>query len=308
MDNILISINKMLIMINPSFLLTFIEVANRSSMVEAAKFLKITAAAVSKQIQHLESHLQIPLFKRSTRRLELSEEGLTYLKYAKEILLAYQKAEGALSYAKDEPAGLIKVICGPQVGYLYVLPKIQEFLDQFPKIQIQMDFTQIVPDVEKEKIDVVVGLSTAIPNHWIQKTLMRSRWVFCASPEYFKRKGVPKKPSDLMHHHIITHSSRQPDNLIRFENGESIFFNPILYFNDTRAMRRAALHGVGIVQLHEYIVEEDLKEKKLVKILEKFSEKENTIPIHLSYSQQSKCHLRIRKFIDFMVHIFSNKK
>lgn len=301
-------INELLIMINPAFLISFIEVANRSSMVEAARHLKITAAAVSKHIQSLENQLKVPLLKRSTRRVELTEEGLVYLKHAKEILEAYQRAEGALSYAKDEPSGLLRVVCGPQVGYLYVLPKIQEFLLRFPKIQIHMDFTQIVPDVEKEKIDIVVGLSTAIPNHWIQRTLTKSRWVFCASPDYFKRMGLPKKPSDLINHKIITHSSRQPNNVIHFATGESILFEPILYFNDTRAMRRATLHGVGIVQLHEYIVADDLKEKKLITVLEKYSEKENTIPIHISYSPNAKCHLRTRKFIDFMVEIFAKEE
>lgn len=162
-----------------------------------------------------------------------------------------------------------------------------------------------MPDLEKEQIDVVVGLSSGIPPHWKQKMLTQARWIFCASPEYLKKHGTPKKPADLTKHQIITRIQRTPNNLIEFKTGESIPFEPYLYFNDTRAMRRSALYGLGIAQLHDYIIAKDIEENGLVEILSKYSEPKKTIPIHISYFPSTHLHIKIRKFLDFMTEIVS---
>lgn len=298
----LITINDWLIMINPVWLVSFLEVANRSNMAAAAKHLKITPAAISKHILSLEDKLGIPLLKRSTRRIELTHEGLLYYPHAKQILDAFDQAEAAISHSKEEPSGLLKIVCGPEIGNLFLLPYLKEFLERYPQLRVNIEFTQVVPDLEKEKVDVVLGLTTGIPVNCIQRTLMHARWVFCASPEYLEKYGEPEKLSDLAEHRIITHSGRCPNNVIAFNNGESVQFEPYLYFNDTREMRRIALQGLGIVQLHDYIIAQDLRENRLVEILQEHVDPK-TIPIHISYLHASHVHIKIRKFVDFMVEI-----
>ena len=290
-------------MIQPVWLRTFIEVVNRTSMAAAARHLRITPAAVSKHVLAIEKALGMQLLQRSTRRIDLTPEGALYFEHAKAILEAYERAEAVLSHAKDEPRGTLKIVCGPQIGNLYVIPHLKEFLERYPKLRLQIDFTQTVPDLEKEKVDIVVGLSTGIPVNCIQRTLMYARWVFCASPEYLSKYGVPKKPSDLVQHRIITRTERQPNNVIDFDKGKTIHFEPYLYFNDTRAIRRGALQGLGIAQLHDYIIADDLKENRLVEILSKFTDQKKSIPIHISYLQTSHVHIKIRRFIDFMLEI-----
>lgn len=290
-------------MINPVWLNSFIETVNRSSMAEAARHLRITSAAVSKHILSLENALEIQLLKRSTRRIELTHEGMIYFEHAKNILSAYREAENAISLSKEEPSGMLKIVCGPQIGNLYVIPHLKEFLSRYPKIRLNILSTQTMPDLEKEKVDIVVGLTTGIPTYCIQRTLMYARWIFCASPEYLEKFGEPKKPSDLVKHQIITRIQRLPNNLIEFKTGESIMFEPYIFYNDTRAIRRCALEGLGIAQLHDYIVAEDLKEGKLIEILKKYSEPKKTIPIHLYYFPASHIHLKVRCFVDFMIEI-----
>lgn len=164
-----------------------------------------------------------------------------------------------------------------------------------------------MPDLEKENVDIVLGLTDGIPVNCIQRTLTHARWVFCASPEYLKKFGIPKKPSDLVQHRIITRTQRQPNNMIEFKTGESIQFDPYLYFNDTRTIRRGALNDLGIVQLHDYIIASDLKEGRLIEVLQEHMEKKRTIPIHISYLQTSHVHIKIRKFVDFMVEVLSRR-
>jgi DNA-binding transcriptional LysR family regulator len=295
-------------MINPVWLISFIEIVNRSTMASAARHLKITSAAISKHVLSLESALGIQLFKRSTRQMDLTFEGMLYFEHAKLIVEAYKQAEAAISNTKEEPSGLLKIVCGPQIGNLYVIPHLKEFLERYPKLRLQIDLTQTMPNLEKENVDVVVGLSLGVPINWIQKSIMHSRWVFCASPQYLKQNGTPKKPADLSQHQIITRTQRQPNNIIEFNSGENIIFEPYLYFNDTRSIRRAALHDLGIAQLHHYIIADDLKNNRLVEILSKYSEPKKTIPIHISYLQSTHVHIKIRKFIDFMSEIVSRDK
>lgn len=290
-------------MINPIWLISFIEVVNRSTMADAARHLRITSAAVSKHILSLENELGVQLLKRSTRRIDLTPEGVLYFEHAKRILEAYQQAEAAISHSKEEPSGILKLVCGPQIGNLYVIPYLNEFLNRYPKLRLHVELTQTMPDLEKEKVDVIVGLTTGIPVHCIQRTLTHARWVFCASPAYLNKYGVPKKPSDLTQHQIITRVQRQPNNRIEFKTGELIVFEPYLYFNDTRAIRRSVLHGLGIAQLHDYIISEDLKENRLVEILHKYTEQKKTIPVHISYFPASHVHIKIRCFLDFMVEV-----
>ena len=290
-------------MINPTWLVSFVEVVNRSTMVGAAKHLKITSAAISKHILSLENALGIQLLKRSTRRIDLTLEGITYFEHAKAILEAYRQAEAAVSYSQEEPIGTLKIVCGPQIGNLYVIPHLKEFLKRYPKLRLHIELTQTIPDLEKEKVDVVVGLNVGIPSYCMQRTLTHTRWVYCASPEYLEKQGIPKKPSDLTEHQIITHTQRQPSNFLKFKTGESIPIEPYLYFNDTRAIRRTLLEGLGIAALHEYIVSDDLKENRLVEILPKHMEQKKTISIPISYFPASHIHIKIRRFIDFLVEV-----
>lgn len=285
------------------YLITFLEVVNRSTMAEAARQLKITPAAVSKHIQALENELGLQLLKRSTRRVELTANGKIYYEHAKLILKAYADAEIAVSKSKGEPSGLLKVVTGPHFGNHYLLPHLKEFKQRYPKVTLHVGSMQEMPDLEKEMIDVVMGLTSGFPSNCIVQTLLKAKWVLCATPSYLDKYGIPIKPAGLVDHQIITHTSRRPDNRIIFKTGESIYFEPALYFNDTRAMLRSALQDNGIVMLHDYIVENDIKEKRLVPLLGKHMEQEKTIPLYIAHLQTSQVHPKIRAFIDFMLEI-----
>lgn len=280
---------------------TFIEVVNRSSFAGAARHLKITPAAVSKQIMTLESELGVQLLKRSTRRVTLTAEGVLYFEHAKRILEALHEAEAAISYSKEEPSGTLTVVSGPHFGNQYVIPHLKEFLEMYPKIKMHLSLTQVMPDFEKDKVDVVVGLSTGIPASCIQRRLVYARKVLCASKHYLKKYGTPKKPSDLVRHRVISHAMSRPNNVLSFKNGESIFVDPILFFNDTRAMLASALDGIGIVELHDYIVDDSIKNGELVEILGKYMEQKKQIPLYVAYPQAAHVHMKVRSFIDFVL-------
>ena len=96
-------------------------------MAEAARYLRITPAAISKHVLSLENQLGIQLLHRSTRRSELTPEGMIYFEHAKLILEAYRQAEAAVSETREEPSGTLKLVCGPQVGTCMSSPILRSF-------------------------------------------------------------------------------------------------------------------------------------------------------------------------------------
>src|SRR5438128_1889500 len=121
-------------------------------MAAAARNLKITSAAISKHIFSLESALDIQLLKRTTRHIELTAEGAVYYDHAKRILESFEEAEAAVSHSKNEPTGTLKLVCGPEIGNLYVIPALEKFLERYPKLRLQIVLTQMMTDVERENV------------------------------------------------------------------------------------------------------------------------------------------------------------
>lgn len=279
---------------------TFIEVVNRQSFAAAARHLKITPAAVSKHIASLENYLGVLLLKRTTHQLDLTHEGLLFFEHAKRIAEAVDQAEAAISQTKEEPSGILRVVCGIEFANLYIFPHLEECQTRYPKLKLHLEVTQIIPDMEKEKIDLLMGFSRSIPPNCIQRCLVYARNVLCASPQYLKKYGTPRKPADLVNHRVIAHK-RQSNNVLTFKNGENMYFDAPICLNDTRAMKTCALANLGIVQLHDYIVETELKNKSLVEVLGAHMEQKKTIPLYVAYPQTNHVHINVRRFIDFIL-------
>lgn len=277
---------------------TFIKVAENSSFALTARSLKLSTAAVSKQISQLEDNLGVQLLYRSTRRVELTEIGKIYFAHCKRIINEVDEADALISQTHQEPFGELRVTAGRHFAERYIVPHLAEFMEHFRKIRISLELTERVPDLEKEGIDILIGMSIPGPADSIQRVIEKTRYVLCASPDYLKKYGTPKRPQDLIGHQYITHSMRRPDDVILFKN-DSIHVEPLLRLNDTKAMLQCALEGVGIIKLHEYVVREAIEQKKLVEILSSFAE--NELSIYLCYQARRYLQPKIRRFIDFVL-------
>lgn len=278
---------------------TFIKVIDSNSFSLAAKSLKISSAAVSKQISALEEELGVKLLNRTTRSLILTEAGRIYYDYCQKLLNMVREADSLVSHMRVEPSGHLHVISGRHFAETFIIPHLKEFMTQYPKVTINLELAERVPDISKENIDIVFGMSIHGPPDAIQKKIAMTRYVICASPQYLKKNGTPLTPKELLKHHYIAHSMRKPDNLITFKNGQQIYLNPILKLNDTEAMLQCALDGIGIVRLHDYMVEQAIANGKLVELLKKYSEPE--LPIFYYYQQSRYVHSKIRLFLDFII-------
>ncbi|MBA4697095.1 MAG: LysR family transcriptional regulator [Legionella sp.] len=275
----------------------FISVVEHNSFASAARAQGISTAAMSRHIARLESDLKVTLLNRTTRQISLTEVGADYYQHAKKALAGLIEAEMAIATSREEPTGLLTVMSNRHFALKYLIPKLSVFMKCNPKLQVNVELAERFPDLTKENIDLIFGVSMEGPDTLVRRQVAMTRYVLCASPAYLKKYGDLHVPADLGKHHYITHSMRKPDNLIKFQGGREIYVEPVLWLNDSQAMCECAMQSMGIVNLHDYIVADALQNGRLVEILPEFAERKQ--PVYLYYQQSKYLQPKIRRFIDF---------
>lgn len=278
-------------------MLTFIDIVEANSFVAAARKQNISSAAVSKQMNALEEDLGVQLLKRTTRQVALTDVGLQYYEDCKRILADLREAENAIADSHSEASGILKVSLNRYFAFNKILPRLPEFLQENPKLDVQLEIAERFPDLEKEKIDLVYGVTVEAPDHFVRRSIANTTYILCASPNYLKQYGVPKTPQDLYKHRYISHTMRKPLDILQFKDAKEIQLTPYLALNDTQAMRECAIHGMGIIKLHHYELQQALESGSLVEILAEY--KNPPQAVYLYYLKSRFLLPKIRRFIDF---------
>lgn len=275
----------------------FLDVIQEHGFAAAARKHGISTAAISRQVGRLEKDLGVQLLIRTTRQVSLTEAGTQYYKHCQAIVAELAEAESSIANSLKEATGTLHVTSTRYFAETHLLPSLSEFLKLNPKLTLKLELAERFPDLVEENIDVFFGCALEGPPDLVRKQVSTTRYVLCASPSYLKKYGTPKTPADLIKHRYITHSMRQPANVISFKNGKEIYVEPVIWLNDTRAMRTCALQDLGIIKLHHYSVDDVLQEGRLVEILKEFQEPKQ--PVYLYYKQSRYLQPKIRRFIDF---------
>lgn len=275
----------------------FIAVVEQNSFAGAARQQGVSTAAISRQVARLEAELHAQLLHRTTRRVTLTEIGAEYYQQCKKALGELAEAERTISESRSVATGTLSIISSRYFALQYLLSRLPEFMAQNPELEIKMELAERFPDLERENIDLIFGMSMPESLDLVRKRVATTRYVLCASPSYLKKRKAPEVPEDLRQHCYIAHSMRQPDNVINFKNNREITANPVLRINDSQALRECALQGMGIVQLHDYMVLDTLRDGRLVELLKEFQEPRQSV--YLYYHQSRYLQPKIRHFIDF---------
>jgi DNA-binding transcriptional LysR family regulator len=278
---------------------TWIEVVEKGSFAEAARTLGVSKAAVSKQVASLEAEWGLQLLTRTTRRLKLTESGEQLYEQAKRLLQEFNELTWMRVGMVKEPQGQLSVVSGTYFAHRYILRHLPEFCEKFPKLTLKLELAERIPDLDKEHIDLIIGMSISGPPQTIQRRILSTHYVICASPLYLEKYGIPLIPSDLRRHRYITHTMRKPNDIIPFPNDLEVVLTPILYLNDVQAMLECAMAGMGLIRVHNYVVKEALAKRQLVAVLQHYQREE--IPIYVSYRESRFIPSKIRQFIDFIL-------
>lgn len=285
----------------------FLAVVDENGFSAAARKQNISTAAVSKHVSQLEFELKVQLLHRTTRKITLTEIGAQYYHQCKKTVNELAEIEARMTQSQNEATGLLHILSNRYFAEHYLLPHLSSFLQDNPSLKVNLELAERFPHMMDENIDVIFGVSMEGALDLVRRKIRDTRYVFCASPSYLSTHGTPKDPTELKDHHYITHKMRAPNNSVTFKNGKTVFVEPLLYLNDSRAMAACAVQGLGIVKLHDYFVESALNKGQLTEIFTQFCEPKQ--PVYLYYQSSKYLTPKIRRFIDFIEpYLHSNLK
>jgi DNA-binding transcriptional LysR family regulator len=279
----------------------FSYVVERGSLTQAAEHLGCTKAAVSKQIKRLEADFSINLFTRHKQRLHLTPEGEQLYQQCLRLRKELQAARNMCENLHAEPAGEMHVVVFQYFAKRLVFPRLREFLARYPKLRLRIGTTEKVPDFSQKSVDLVMGFSLLPPNidETIQKKMMTTRYVLCATPTYFEQYGKPKQLSDLDQHRYLCHTSRSVQHAIRLKPNQHYALTPYLWLNCVTSIIECALQHIGIVQLPLYMVDNYLRSGELVEVLTECQA--NADSVFCYYPKSVHMQPKIKAFMEFFL-------
>ncbi|MDF0729451.1 LysR family transcriptional regulator [Pseudomonas entomophila] len=279
----------------------FVTVVEQGSFSAASERLGVSTPMVSKYIRGLEQSLKVELIQRSTRRMQVSEAGRVFLDEARQALEQVRRAYERVESLQQAPSGLLRVSAPMTLGASLVAPLVARFLREQPQVRIELVLSNSVVDLMAEGFDVAFRIGELGDVDLIAKPLRPYRMVLCAAPDYLREQGCPQVPADLAEHRLLAHSTWTN----RFtwplrENGREHPWPEhwVLKSNDGQALRLAAIAGNGILMQPHFLVADDLREGRLVSLLEAFLPA--TRPVSLVYLRQRGALAKLDAFVRFV--------
>lgn len=234
----------------------FYAVASAGSLTHAEEALHISHSAISRHIQQLEADLKTPLFHRHARGLHLTGAGEILLGTVQDIYSNLERTKNRIIANTDSPQGPLRVSTTLGFGTAWLTPRIREFIERFPKMQVQLLFGDNMLDIAMGEADVAIRLQKPKQGDIICTPFMRFSYALYASENYLSQHGVPESFSDLDNHNLIVLDETSPLSLDHFNwiltlGGTR---SAVLAVNNPYGIYRALLGGLGIGSLPNFIV------------------------------------------------------
>jgi DNA-binding transcriptional LysR family regulator len=279
----------------------FHAVAQARSFTEASGTLNLSQSAISRQIQSLEQTLKTSLFERHARGLSLTEDGETLFKTANEVIVHLKDVETSLMEKKNKPSGKLIVTTVVGFGSIWLTPRIKEFMDKYPEIEVEVIVTDKELDLSTREADVAVWMRQPTQLSYIQQKLIDINYHIYGSPKYLEENGYPNTAKDLDKHKFIVYGKGSPsplsqtDWILKVGKKDSSKRKPVMRVNNIYSLLLAVESGVGLAALPDYMVQE---KSTLVKVLPNVDGPK--YEAHFVYPQSLKNVARVKSFRDFI--------
>lgn len=286
--------------LNSDALRVFLAVVDAGSLSAATETLGQTASGVSRGLSRLEEDLGVTLLTRTTRRMELTEEGAHFVPKARQIIASLDEAEECMRMVHQRPAGRLRVDAAVPVMLHCVVPHVGDFRALYPEITLELTSNDRIVDLMEHRTDVAIRMGPLTDSTLHARSLRPSpRWMM-ASPDYIARRGAPETVEDLAGHEVLGFT--QPESLnvwpLKHAGGSSYAATPTLATSSGETQRQLALRGVGIACLSDFVVREDIAAGRLVKVMEGVYS-DQLQPMHAVYYRNTQLSRRIACFLDF---------
>jgi len=287
---------------------TFIRVAELSSFSRAADSLGLPKASASTAVRKLETLLGTQLLHRTTRRVHLTADGQAFYERCKDLLDDVEELQSMFQRGPQMLRGRLRVDMSSGLARHLVLPRLPEFLDQHPQLEIELSSTDRRVDVVREGFDCVLRVGAVEDSTLVARRLGALPVVNCASPSYLARHGTPQKLEELdahrLVHYVSTLGARSPG--FEYTDGNGYRTRPMpgaLTINSADAYVGACLAGLGLIQAPRTGVAPLLDDGSLVEVLPQLAAE--PMPVTLLYPQRRNLPRRVRAFMDWVAELLT---
>ncbi|MCA1245012.1 LysR family transcriptional regulator [Massilia sp. MS-15] len=288
-------------MIDIEALIAFSAVIDAGSFSKAAERLGQTPSGVSRTISRLEEHLGMSLMRRTTRRLQLTEEGSWLLGRARSLLAELANTEAEAAARRSQPAGLVRVNAAtPALDHL-LAPLLPAFLDAYPLVQLELVSGETYVDLIEERADLAIRIG-ALPDSTLNaRHLGSSRLRVLAAPSYLERHGTPASAEALTAHRTLGFTAPAALNTwpLRHAHGEGWTVAPAISASSGETVRHLALAGAGIASLSDFLTHADVAAGRLVPVLEQDT-LPWTQPVWAVFYRQGSLAPRVAALVEFL--------
>lgn len=285
-----------------SSLWAFVKSAELGSFVAAGQSLGLSASAVGKGLAQLERRMGVRLLQRTTRSVQLTSDGQVFYMRCRAILEELEAAERLLMDAQARPSGKLS-IWAPIAAHHFLMPLVPSFLEQCPGVELDLNFNDRSVTPTDQGIDLVIRSSVGPDSGLVCRPLHRFKLLLCTAPSYFDQRKLPQQPSDLATHRAVRFRHPSTGKLLDWpfpslHGGALELPQTILSCNNIEAVRSAAMSGLGIACLPDFLVHGALERGQLVQVL----------PQHATYEGQyfalwpsrHQVPARVRAFVDHL--------
>jgi LysR family transcriptional regulator, transcriptional activator for dmlA len=292
-------------------------VRRHGSLVAASRALRLAPTVVTKRLAALEARLGIRLFQRTTRRVSPTADGETLCERAQVLLHLFESAEAELRERQAEPSGPIRIAATFGFGRLWLGPALATFQSLYPKVSVQVQLTEHLPDLVVEGLDGAIWLWDAPSQRageWISRKLAANQRVLVAAPAYLRRRGTPRTPEDLVGHDCLVvrenggTDQRHDHWRLRKEGEERWTHTPVhgpLSSNSGELVRDWCIAGHGIMLRSLWDVTPQIERGELIRVLSPWSMPE--ADVHWIAPYRAQVPRRIRLLVDFLAERFQDE-
>jgi LysR family transcriptional regulator for bpeEF and oprC len=287
----------------------FTAVADHQSFARASEALAMYRPRVTNAVTELEKEVGARLLHRTTRKTTLTREGTAFYDQARATLTAVGDARGFFDGGNAIPKGRVRADMSNSIARSTIIPRLHEFQAAYPEVDVVLGVSDQQVDLIAEGVDCVLRLGQLGNTSMVSRILSKVPRMVCASPAYLARHGTPRTVEELKTHKAVTYFYGR-DQRVRdwqyFVEGEAVALRlpAAVQVNDHEGYVSCALHGLGVAQLQEIGIREQLQAGTLVQILDTVDW--GTMPLTLMYPARAHVPLQVRVFMDWTVSLFES--
>ncbi|NTX04474.1 LysR family transcriptional regulator [Myxococcus sp. CA040A] len=290
----------------------FVRVVESGTFTKAADALGRPKTAVTRLIQQLEAQLRVKLLHRTTRRVTVTPEGMTYYHQALRLLGEVRELEATLSQSRRGPRGRLRVESSGTISRLLLVPALPSFYARYPQMHIELGVSDRVVDLLADNVDCAIRGGGVKDESLVARHLGDLCYWLCASPRYVERHGAPGHPRELAGptHAVVSYFSSLSGKELPFvflRDGERLEVQgrSLLTLNETNAYLAAGLAGLGVMFAPRFVVEPYIATGELVQVLEDW--RPEARPLFLVYPPARQRGAGSRVFIEWTMELFASR-